>query len=529
MKEGANTEKTLLRSALDGANHMRRVQDQKLAGKEIQLKEKEAAARRQTGVLKCQIEVAHEQVDRVMTVSEELQSRLDEVMRENRVAKTVVDQVNTELKRLSQRENDLTAQLDAALSKARELAEQHRKELAHVQEMGDDAVDAAKEQAVAEANNAREVHALEQSHMAAEHRAEMSTERQEHQAKVDRLEEALKNATEDITKLELELLHTKQEASNTVHEEEMQTLVLRAELEGSLQSNTRLGVENEQLSRHLEQAREEGNSTLGDMEALLEQARKQNEDLNHDLIRNRRNAENERSTLLNQIAELREAAAKSSDALKDSEYEKDQTVQTLSKDLNAANEAVALTQNERDQLELRLRRDLQTAREASEQYHEALVLEQHKVKGHKEQTARAQHELMAARAQVEVSKTVKADLERANDEHEIRWKLHCEKLRSANLAEMQKIRDEMARSETAKKHAEQEAREDAERAREAEAQVEKLRKDLVATNAELGSALEEIDDAENKLSGIYTDKMRPEIVAQEEFLASPVRVDVGAY
>lgn len=104
--------------------------------------------------------------------------------------------------------------------------------------------------------------------------------------------------------------------------------------------------------------------------------------------------------------------------------------------------------------------------------------------------------------------------------------MHCNKLISANLTQMQAIKENLAESEAAREQAQQAAQSDAARARDAEAQVQRLQSDLVATNAELGAALEEMDEAEFKVSRICSTQMSPEIIAQEEFLSSPLRVNV---
>merc|ERR1712166_472266 len=99
----------------------------------------------------------------------------------------------------------------------------------------------------------------------------------------------------------------------------------------------------------------------------------------------------------------------------------------------------------------------------------------------------------------------------------------------ANLEQelFQDGKDTVARVEMARSHAEELGLEDAARARDAEYKAEALECELNKTNAELGAALHEIDDAEVKLTQIGFEAVNPELINQVEFLRSPLRVAVS--
>merc|ERR1711865_617882 len=227
---------------------------------------------------------------------------------------------------------------------------------------------------------------------------------------------------------------------------------------------------------------------------------------------------------LKQIAQLQNTAHESKLMSDNANYEQEVTTKQLETEKNALTLELCQTRSEKDQVELRLRRDLQAAREASEKFHGALIQETAKVKVQKTQTGRVQHDLMSALQTLEVEKQQRAASEKRCDEVEILWKMRCEKLRAASFTEIQDGKDKVARSEMARINAERMAVEDAARARDAEITVEKLSSDLVQTNAELGAALEEIDDAETKLTQIDEAYLHPEIVSQVDFIRSPLRV-----
>lgn len=241
-----------------------------------------------------------------------------------------------------------------------------------------------------------------------------------HKAEMTRIQTTVEQLTEQKTKLELEVLHTQEEGDKKVHEAEMEKLVLRAELEGSLQTNKRLEVENTELVRHLDQVRDESAATVSEMASLLQDSESLREELSTDLSRNRRTYEHERGEQTETIRKLREAVTAAKSAADDATYDKELSVKQLSAELSAALEAVESIKNERDQMELRLRRDMQCAREATEKYHHDLIIEQGKVKVQKEQTVRARHELMAATTAIEVLKQEKDGLTTKADELEIR-------------------------------------------------------------------------------------------------------------
>lgn len=526
-EESAYAQKTLLKTAIDGANHMRRVQDEKLAVKEVQLIEKERASRRKETILTCQIEVAHEHVDRVMTVSEDLQTTLDETMRHNRELQRNVDYDREELIR-----SDLKAQgLEKDLQQARQQIHDDRaayvKEKLQLQTSHAQEGDNSTEVSVTSANHMREQHAAELSNQASQFRNDAKHTEQEHLAFVGTLEDRIVGLRKDKANLEEELFQTQQQQEVSVHEVELERVVLQGELEGALQATKRLTVENEDLTRQLTKLREQARSTISDMEDVVGQAKSQKDELNHDLIMLRRSTQTEKEHHLNQIKQYQDAAHESKIMTNNANYEQEQTEKQLLTEKSALSGELTQTRNEKEQIELRLRRDLQAARQASEKYHSALVQETAKVKVQKNQTSRVQHDLMSALQALEVEKQQRAATDKRCDEVEILWKMRCDKLRTSTLAEIQDGKDTVARVEMARSHAEELGLEDAARARDAEYKAEALECELNKTNAELGAALHEIDDAEVKLTQIGFEAVNPELINQVEFLRSPLRVAVS--
>merc|ERR1711865_116996 len=230
---------------------------------------------------------------------------------------------------------------------------------------------------------------------------------------------------------------------------------------------------------------------------------------------------------LKQIAQLQNTAHESKLMSDNANYEQEVTTKQLETEKNALTLELCQTRSEKDQVELRLRRDLQAAREASEKFHGALIQETAKVKVQKTQTGRVQHDLMSALQTLEVEKQQRAATEKRCDEVEILWTMRCDKLRTSTLTEIQDGKDKVARVETARSHAEKLGLEDAARARDAEYKAEALKCELTKTNAELGAALHEIDDAEVKLTQIGFEAVNPELINQVEFLRSPLRVAVS--
>lgn len=320
------------------------------------------------------------------------------------------------------------------------------------------------------------------------------------------------------------MFQTQQQQEVSVHEVELERVVLQGELEGALQATKRLTVENESLARQLSKLRDESRSTITDMEDVVAQAKSQKDELNHDLIMLRRSTQTEKEHHLNQIKQYQDAAHESKIMTNNANYEQEQTEKQLLTEKSALSGELTQTRNEKEQIELRLRRDLQAARQASEKYHSALVQETAKVKVQKNQTSRVQHDLMSALQTLEVEKQQRAATDKRCDEVEILWKMRCDKLRTSTLAEIQDGKDTVARVEMARSHAEKLGLEDAARARDAEYKAEALECELNQTNAELGAALHEIDDAEVKLTQIGFEAVNPEVINQVEFLRSPLRV-----
>jgi hypothetical protein len=523
-EDSAASQKTLLTSAIDGAHHMRRVQDEKLAVKEVQLVEQERAARRKETILDCQIEVAHEHVDRVMTVSEDLQTTLDETMRQNRELQRMAKYDKEELLRADLKAQALENDLKKAHAQIQEDRAAYVKEKTQLEEKHRDALDHAQELALASACAKSEESSQELSNQAAEFRNKERITAQEHQAFVGTLEERITGLRKDKANLEEELFKTQQDAEKSVHEVELERVVLQGELEGALQATKRLTVENESLTRQLVKLREESRSTISDMEEVVAQAKAQKDELNHDLIMLRRNTQTEKEHHLKQIATYQTTAHESKVMSDNANYEQEQTEKQLKTEKSTLQLELSQTRNEKDQVELKLRRDLQAAREASEKFHSTLVQETAKVKVQKNQTNRVQHDLMSALQALEAEKQTRAAAEKRCDEIEILWKMRCEKLRKSTFAEIQDGKDRVARVEMARAHAEKMGLEDAGRARDAEIKAEALSAELVKANAELGSALEEIDDAEVTLTQIDQMTINPEISNQVEFLNSPMRV-----
>jgi len=104
------------------------------------------------------------------------------------------------------------------------------------------------------------------------------------------------------------------------------------------------------LAHHLSNLRDETGGTLAEMEALLNESKRQKEELNSDLARNRRSSEAERATHLQTISDLRQAVMHAQSAVDDATYEKEQSVKQLTAELNAASQALNTTRNERAQM-----------------------------------------------------------------------------------------------------------------------------------------------------------------------------------
>lgn len=95
----------------------------------------------------CVIQVAHEHVDRVMTVSEELQSQLDDVMRVNRQHEHTIRYKEEEITRLSLRERDLEERLEQAYQVRDNENDNSRKEKQQLNQLNESALDATREEA----------------------------------------------------------------------------------------------------------------------------------------------------------------------------------------------------------------------------------------------------------------------------------------------------------------------------------------------------------------------------------------------
>merc|ERR1712086_280707 len=155
------------------------------------------------------------------------------------------------------------------------------------------------EVSVTSANHMREQHAAELSNQASQFRNDAKHTEQEHLAFVGTLEDRIVGLRKDKANLEEELFQTQQQQEVSVHEVELERVVLQGELEGALQATKRLTVENESLARQLSKLRDESRSTITDMEDVVAQAKSQKDELNHDLIMLRRSTQTEKEHHLN--------------------------------------------------------------------------------------------------------------------------------------------------------------------------------------------------------------------------------------
>merc|ERR1719272_2164589 len=141
-----------------------------------------------------------------MTVSEELQSKLDQTKRENNVLAAAMAQAQGDLSRLARREEELTQRLDREGD-----THDSSKALHHKENLGDKlaaqlVLDDARQASGLAALLADERHAEQLSNLDLEHSTEQSREHSEHAAQLSKLRSALKQSTEHNTKLELNIL-----------------------------------------------------------------------------------------------------------------------------------------------------------------------------------------------------------------------------------------------------------------------------------------------------------------------------------
>ena len=209
MEAGREQYESLTKSAIRGSNQMRREQAEKLTGLSAALDEKQETLRRREGVLKCQIDVAHENTDRVLLQNDELQSAVDRLTREKRALERDLGEANESFDRSQNLCREVEEELEAKAREVEEVRRRHKAEIALARNVAENEVMAERSLAVTRLQGEQEAAVTEVS-MVKRELETMAIVAADHASKrLEEAEERYRQAQACITQIEAQFVQVR--------------------------------------------------------------------------------------------------------------------------------------------------------------------------------------------------------------------------------------------------------------------------------------------------------------------------------
>lgn len=490
LQDGQQTYEKLTKAALRGANQLRRDKDEKLVAMDAALHEKSEELRRREGMLKCQLEVAHENTDRVMLENDELQSTVDRLTREKRALARDLKEAMASFERSQKSLIKVEDELDEAKRNALAELDEAMDRVQMSQQEAQNQVLAQRTLAQQELENEKQAAMQQLGDACAERDQAKIHEVGLIQRKLEESESRYRDAQSRITELEGALLDEQQAHEIELHEKNKDLAQLQAEMDTVSLVAARVQTEKTALEQQLRGLRESSKKTQQELEALLDDSEQHTEMLLGNLDAQRKANTDQFTRFSQEVNALRQAAASSERAAADANYNLEATTKRLNDSLAAEHTSHQRTRNETDQVTLRLRRDLQLAREAADKYHEQCVRLEASKKLERQRAALVRNDMHDALCTVDVMKNELGAAESRCEEMEWSSELRCGRLVNDKLEAAMKAKEDNAKEKVARRLAEDQAQLAAARTRQAEDEAEEL-KDRLAETLRLTKRLED--------------------------------------
>jgi len=494
MEDGHETYKNLTKSAIRGANQLRREKDEKLAGMEAALVEKADMLRRREGILKCQLEVSHENTDRVLSENDELQTVVDRLTREKRALQRDLEDSNSAFERSQQ----LCRDLEDSLEEAKRLVDDNDKEgkemLKMAQSEAENKLVAQTSLASDELSGERDLYLQEVAQVRRELEAQQKIEADGYVTKIEDAEERYRAAQDQVTKLQGLLVEAQERHEVQQHITGKKIAELQGLLDTSNLHVARVDAEKLALEQMLSTTREEAHKVQQSLQADLQNAESLLQMYTNEIELHKRTKKEQYDQFKEEKTLLNEALANEKRISADANYNLEATAKRLGDAVNAERTAHTRTKNEADQVQLRLRRDLQAAREAAEKYHNDKVLETMALKLEKQRASVVRQEMHGALQAVDIMRQERDLAELRCEEVEWSSEMRCNRLVTDKLTSSTKSKEEIAKHSVARKFAEDQAQLAAARARSSE-------DELVDLQATLKNALSATQNLEKEKKG----------------------------
>lgn len=478
MEDGHDTYKNFTKAAIRGANQLRREQEEKIASLDATVNETKETLRRREGILKCQLDVAHENTDRVLLEMDELQSTVDRLTREKRTLERDLKEGSESFDRAQKLCADLEDELAAAQSTIEKQAAQHQAELRMFRAEAENVVEAEQTKSKSMLKGEQQATELQLESLRTELETRAMLEADEASKKLEDAEQRYMDAQKMITDLEGQLVQLKETHEIKEHESAMKIAQLQGEADTANLHVSRVDAEKIALEQKLSVTRESALKVQQELETLLDDAERHIEQLKAEVSIQQKTNDDMHEKFTTESEALREAVASAQRAEADANYNLEATAKRLGDVVNDERTAHARTRNEAEQVQLRLRRDLQAAREAAEKYHKDKVVADMKTKLEKERARTVRGEMHRALQAVDIMSQERDLAEQRAEEIEWSTEQRCNKLVSDKLAVATKAKEDLAKQNVARKFAEDQANVAADRARIAEEELVDLQSSL---------------------------------------------------
>jgi len=479
---------------------MRREQDEKIIALQAAIAEKNETLRRREGILKCQLEIAHESTERVLLDNDDLQSSVDRLTREKRQVERDLNEANDAFGRSQTLCRDVEDDLEAKQRELTERMAESKAMIAMAQSTAEHEVFAERNLAQTKLEGEKEAAMTEMQLLRRELETEMALEANRAAEKLEEAEARYREAQGCITELEAQFVQAQETYEVDLHEAAMKIAQMEGELDTAALHVSRVDAEKLALEAKLTRTQQEGRKVQSELEVLLDDAESHIDQLKEEVsVMKKANTDMHAQFSAESVA-LREAAASAERAMQDAEYNAEATAKRLGDTVNAERTAHNRTKNEADQVQLRLRRDLQAARESAEEYHTKKVLGDMSLKMEKDRSRKVREEMHSALQSVDIM-SQERDLAELRCE-EIEWssEMRCNRLVTAKLTTATEAKEKIAKQSVARKFAEDQAQLAAARARQAEDELAEIKGDLFAALETTQALQAEKSNALNMLS-----------------------------